>query len=166
MGYHIEGNLVLNQKGVTVATLNENGGITMSPGKRSQEDKVRAFLAENTGVRVEVPPTQNNNPSWDDVEAEARTLFDQQAQGAKVFVGDVPIEHVEPVEQQNVAETDAEWYVRSIPEDRLPPFSPMYGVNTPGFRAFIEENKLTKEQTAALVRRLEKGTRHGNNFER
>ena len=155
--YHLDGNQVLSARGVLIATLTSSGEPVMAPGKKSQEAKVRAFLAQTTPdgsglTGIESVPETVNEPVDAPEPAEA---VEPEIGGGKVFVGDVPIQHVEPVMEQH-NETNAEWYVSQIPDDRLPPFSLQFGVETPGFREFIEENKFTKEQTVALVRRLER----------
>ena len=43
-----------------------------------------------------------------------------------------------------------------IPEEMLPRFDPVRGVNTPGFREFVNLYDLDETQTAALIRRLER----------
>ena len=46
--------------------------------------------------------------------------------------------------------------VGDIPEEMLPRFDPVRGVNTPGFREFVNLYDLDETQTAALIRRLER----------
>ena len=150
--YHLDGNQVLSAKGVLIATLTSSGELFMAPGKKSQEAKVRAFLAQTTSdddgtFEAKQEPASAYEPKHEPAEPEIG--------GVNVFVGEVPIQHTEPLPEKH-DETDAEWYVSQIPADRLPPFSLQFGVETPGFREFIEENQLTKEQTVALVRRLER----------
>lgn len=164
--YQKIGNEIRSARGVLIATLN-NGVLMMAPGKKSQEAKVRAFLQENGGTDSSIPEAESGScnqctdhadeednqkePSWEDVEAEAQTLFN--AQGAKVFVGDVPIEHVETRAEEK-PQTSEEWQVSTIPESELPPFDAQLGVNTPGFGEFVSKHKLNKEQVGALIKRI------------
>ena len=57
-------------------------------------------------------------------------------------------------EAEKKPETLEEYSVSTIPESELPPFSKEYGVNTEGFREFVQKYRLTGSQVAALIRRL------------
>jgi len=150
--YQKNGNEIRSERGVLVATLNGDT-LVMAPGKKSQETKVRAFLQENGGadsIPVEESGSCNNSTDHADAE-EAETPGEFKA---KVFVGDIPIEHVNAAKQQDAPQTEAEWLVDSIPEEELPPYSAQMGVNTPGFGDYIKKHKLNKEQTEALIKRI------------
>lgn len=163
--YQKIGNEIRSARGVLIATLTGDV-LVMAPGKKSQETKVREFLQENIGTDsiqeaesgscnqcTDHADEEDNQkePSWDDVEAEAQTLFN--AQGAKIFVGDVPIEHVETRKEAEV-QTSAEWQASTIPENMLPPFDAQLGINTPGFGEFVSKHQLNKEQVDALIKRI------------
>lgn len=45
--------------------------------------------------------------------------------------------------------------VNEIPDDMLPPFSKMLGVETPGFAEYVKKHKFDAAQKEKLVRRLE-----------
>jgi hypothetical protein len=159
--YRLDGNQVLNAKGVLIATLN-GSELVMAPGKKSQEAKVRAYFAQTTSdddgtFEAKQEPASSYEPKQEPASSyePKHEPAEPEIGGGKVFVGDVPIQHVEPVSEPH-SETDAEWYVSQIPADRLPPFSPQFGIETPGFREFVNTNQLNKEQTVALVRRLER----------
>ena len=51
-------------------------------------------------------------------------------------------------------QSDDEYLISTIPEEKLPPFSKKLGVNTPGFGEYVKSYKLTGPQVAALVKRL------------
>ena len=154
--YQKNGNEIRSERGVLVATLNGDT-LVMAPGKKSQETKVRAYLnelvEEGLTAALEVAEESglcNHRTDHEDAE-EAETPGEFKA---KVFVGDIPIEHVNAAKQQDAPQTEAEWLVDSIPEEELPPYSAQMGVNTPGFGDYIKKHKLNKEQTEALIKRI------------
>ena len=157
--YQRNGNEIRNDRGTLVATITDGGGVVMAPGKKSQEEKVRAFLnqaaedglsaaleiAEESGLAPAAPPPEEK-------EVSDTTVI--MGQNGRVYVGAVPIEHVEPPQEQQVPQTDAEWQVGTIPEEELPPFSPQLGTGTPGFQEYITKHNLNNEQVNALIRRI------------
>ena len=149
--YQQIGNEIRSEKGVLVATVNGDT-LTMAPGKKSQEAKVRAFLAEGASTLTDEAP--GSAPAQPEDGNDAPTLREGTEQGARVYIGNVPIEHVPAAQQQDEPQTDAEWQVGTIPENELPPFDPQLGINTPGFGDYVNKHKLTKEQTAALIKRI------------
>ena len=155
--YQKIGNEIRSERGVLVATLSGDR-LIMAPGKKSQEEKVRAFLQENSGddsiTEAESGSCNNCTDHADETAEETESPDTPGAFQAKVFVGDVPIEHVEAEKQQDKPQTEAEWQVGTIPDEELPPFTPEMGVNTPGFGDYIKKHNLNKEQTAALIKRI------------
>lgn len=153
--YRKNGNLIRSERGVLIATLND-GVLTMAPGKKSQEAKVRAFLAESAAEgltsTLEMAAESGLAPSSQD-EAERIPEISGPETEPKVFVGDVPIAHVETRAEEK-PQTSAEWMASTIPESDLPPFDAQLGVNTPGFGEFVSKYKLNKEQVGALIKRI------------
>ena len=147
--YQQIGNEIRSEKGVLVATVNGDT-LTMAPGTKSQEAKVRAFLAEGASGSCNNCTDHTEQDEPESAPADA----DTQEQSPKVYIGNVPIEHVPAAQQQDEPQTDAEWQVATIPENELPPFDPQLGINTPGFGDYVNKHKLTKEQTAALIKRI------------
>ena len=157
--YQKNGNEIRSDRGVLVATL-DGDKLIMASGKKSQEEKVRAFLSESASpgsvpapdVPMQDAPMQDAPMQESPEETESPETPGEFA--PHVFVGDVPIEHSEPPKQPDKPQTDAEWQVGTIPEEELPPFDPLLGVDTPGFQTYIEKHNLNVEQTAALIRRI------------
>ena len=153
--YQKNGNEIRSDRGVLVATL-DGDKLIMAPGKKSQEEKVRAFLSESVAEGLtfaqEAVAESGLAPSSSPAETESPETPGEFK--PKVFVGDVPIEHSEAPTQPEKPQTKEEWQVGTIPEDELPPFDPMLGVDTPGFQAYIEKYNLNETQKAALIRRI------------
>ena len=155
--YQKNGNEIRSDRGVLVATL-DGDKLIMASGKKSQEEKVRAFMQENSGADS-IPEAESGSCNYctdhaDETGEETESPETPGEFAPKVFVGDVPIEHSEPPKQPDKPQTDAEWQVGTIPEEELPPFDPLLGVDTPGFQTYIEKHNLNVEQTAALIRRI------------
>ena len=155
--YQRNGNEIRNDKGTLVATIVDGGGIVMAPGKKSQENKVRAFLNEKVedglNAALEIAEESGLAPAPPE-EKEVSDTTVIMGQNGRVYVGAVPIEHVEASPAEQVPQTDAEFQVGTIPESELPPFSPQYGTATPGFQEYITKYNLNKEQVAALIKRI------------
>lgn len=153
--YQKNGNEIRSERGVLVATLSGDK-LIMAPGKKSQEEKVRAFLSESVAEGLtfaqEAVAESGLAPSSSPAETESPDTPGEFK--PRVFVGDVPIEHSEAPKEQEKPQTDAEWQVGTIPEEELPPFDAQLGVNTPGFQAYIEKHNLNVTQTVALIRRI------------
>lgn len=147
--YQKIGNEIRSARGILIATLN-GGVLTMAPGKKSQETKVREYLASDP----EIAPasTIEETVSLQEIEP-AHVPPPIEIGGQKVFVGDVPIEHVETWAEEK-PQTSEEWQVSTIPESELPPFDAQLGINTPGFGEFVSKHKLNKEQVGALIKRI------------
>jgi hypothetical protein len=147
--YQKIGNEIRSARGILIATLN-GGVLTMAPGKKSQEAKVREYLAND-------PETASASTIEETVSVAEEAPVDVppafEIGGQKVFVGDVPIEHVETRAEEK-PQTSAEWQASTIPENMLPPFDAQFGVNTPGFGEFVSKHKLNKEQVGALIKRI------------
>ena len=152
--YQKNGNEIRSERGVLVATLNGDT-LVMAQGKKSQEAKVRAFLQENGGAE-NIPEAESGscNNCTDHADDAGEETENPGEFKARVFVGDIPIEHVNTGKQPEQPQTEAEWQVGTIPEDELPPFSAQMGVNTPGFGDYIKKHKLNKEQVDALIKRI------------
>lgn len=147
--YQKIGNEIRSARGVLIATLND-GVLTMAPGKKSQETKVREFLA----IDPETAPASTIEETVSVAEeAPADVPPPFEIGGQKIFVGDVPIAHVETRTEEK-PQTSEEWQVSTIPESELPPFDAQLGVNTPGFGEFVSKHKLNKEQVGALIKRI------------
>ena len=153
--YQKIGNEIRSARGILIATLN-GGVLTMAPGKKSQEAKVRAFLSESAAdgltSALEMVAESGLAPSSPEETESAPEITGPETE-PKVFVGDVPIEHVETRAEEK-PQTSEEWQVSTIPESELPPFDAQLGVNTPGFGEFVSKHKLNKEQVGALIKRI------------
>ena len=164
--YQKNGNEIVNERGAVIARLDVDGTLRMAAGKKSQEAKVREFLneAEENGMKVAEEIVKESclersaaakEPSWDDVEAEARTLgCGSVLPKGKTYEGEVVLEHVEPGSMEEKPQTEAEWQIGTIPDDELPPFSAEHGTSTPGFREYVEKHNLNNEQVRALIKRI------------
>jgi hypothetical protein len=131
--YTVKGREVFSARGKLVATITDDGGIVMAPGMAGAHKRgVEEFLAQ--GAAKEPPPPM---PEIEEAEVAPESEKTPEQSG----------EEPAPVET-------AGYIVSTIPEDRLPPFSKELGVNTPGFAEFVEKNRLSAEQVAALVKRL------------
>ena len=148
--YQKNGNEIRNERGTLVATMTDDGGIVMAPGKKSQEEKVRAFLnqAVKEGLDAALEIAEGSGLAPDpspEAPAEDRP---------RIYEGESRIEHVEPPPAKEGEQTEAEWQVGTIPEEELPPFRPELGTATPGFQEYVNKYKLNNEQVSALVKRI------------
>lgn len=157
--YQKSGNEIRNERGTLIATLTGDGGIVMAPGKKSQEEKVRTFLnqAVEDGLSAALEIAKESGlapsaPSPEEKKVSDTTVI--MGQNGRVYVGAVPIEHVDPGAAEAEPQTEAEWQIGTIPDEALPPFDPAFGTATPGFREYVELHKLNTEQVRALIKRI------------
>ena len=81
----------------------------------------------------------------------------ESAGNTNVFVGEVPVEHVEKTAAPEEApKTTDEFLVSDIPEADLPEFLPELGAENPEVKEFIRRHRLTARQIELLIRRCEK----------
>ena len=157
--YQKNGNEIRNERGTLVATMTDDGGIVMAPGKKSQEEKVRAFLNQAAEEEQRVSPEEigiqssEEEPEAPEAPEAPETPFVPDG-GDHVYIGAANIEHVEPPPAKEEPQTEAEWQVGTIPEEELPPFRPELGTATPGFQEYVNQHKLNNEQVSALVKRI------------
>jgi len=157
--YTINGREIHSDKGRLVATLDDDGNLIFAPGMAGAHSRaVRDFLKSDMSDKSDKsddtppamppfePPTAENDPA---PAAEGTT---------NVFVGEVPRKPSPPAPEAAPAEQPGadEWFISTIPDDQLPPFSPEFGVETPGFPEFVKKHELTTPQVAALIKRLTK----------
>lgn len=130
--YTLEGKMIFSDKGRHVATLNDDGFPVMAPGMAGPHTRgVQEFLASRAYAPIE--------DSLDEPEKMQPIVTAAQ-----------------PESMKDPQEDTASWAMQAIPEHLLPPFSKQLGVNTPGFREYIIQHKLTEKQMEELVKRLSK----------
>lgn len=155
--YQLHGKEIQNERGAVIARLNEDGELRMAAGKKSQEAAVRAFLNEAVEDGLTAALEIAEESCLERVAEAKKEVSDTSAimgQNGRVYVGAVPIEHVEPGQAQEAPQTEAEWQVGTIPENKWPPFSPQFGTATPGFREYVEKYNLNQQQVHALIKRI------------
>lgn len=142
--YSIKGREIYSVKGKLVATLDDNGNPVMAPGMAGAHSKgVQEFLILTTKY---TKGTKDFSPAPQGTQEEKVTMYTG---------GNIPAAKPEGTPETVVGkETVEEWEISTIPEDRLPPFSKEYGVNTPGFVEYVNKHRLSMPQVAALVKRL------------
>lgn len=153
--FRIEGNQVFSAKtGKLVAVLNDDGSPVFQKGYAGAYSKLLAeYLAaiggeESGTVEREAEPAQSADETEPAQSAGAPG-------GTNVFVGSIPAAGTGVPAREDTEKTAADFDVAVIPADRLPDFDPKFGVETPGFRAFVAKHRLAANAVAALVRRLE-----------
>lgn len=152
--YHRDGNEIRNERGTLIATIAGGGGLLMAPGKRSQEEKVRAFLQDDGNQDIQTQSAPSHADDAPDRAPEPELRVEDFIGRSRTYEGEVTLEHVEPLPEAEQPQTDAEWQVGTIPDAALPPFDPIFGTATPGFMEFVTQHNLNQEQKAALIRRI------------
>lgn len=164
--FRVEGEKIFSEvTGDLVATI-ENGTVKMVAGKNAMTPKVKEFYEEflNSGVTecygMERNGTEPEEESDEEPDEEVNTHFlNEELNRDHVIYGDAPrmgTSAPKSEEKEEKQKSSKELMIWDIPESELPAFSAALGVSTPEFKAFVKKHKLNKEQTAELVRRVER----------
>ena len=167
--YRINGREIHSDKGKLVATLDDDGNLIFAPGMAGAHSRaVNAFLANRVSDALDFAEDMAGSltggaepkmPEYEPPVVKENLTTESAADGkVNVFVGEVPRKPSPPAPEAAPAEQPGadEWFISTIPDDQLPPFSPEFGVETPGFPEFVKKHKLTTPQVAALIKRLTK----------
>ena len=132
------------ESGKCVAELSANGDIVFLPGFKGPHTATLTDWIERNGLgnltARPAEPAQNPPP---EITAQPEPAANSGETAA-----------ARPAEPAPAAPPRPD--VGDIPEEMLPRFDPVRGVNTPGFREFVNLYDLDETQTAALIRRLER----------
>lgn len=171
--YEVRGREIYSDKGKHVASLDDAGNIVMMPGMSGPHAKaVKEYLdalrvedvdtVEPSEENVTAAPTQNIAEVADvapesgvaDVVAAPESSSATDTAPVNIYVGAIAAQKCGVPAAAKKPLSREEWEISTIPESELPPFSPEYGVFTPGFEDFVRKNNLDEAHIAALVKRL------------
>lgn len=163
--YMIKDRKVFTTRGKLVATLDDDGNPVMALGMAGPHTRgVREFLgfrySVSEGTKQAAPEEASDvkeNLTTDDPEEVVKENLTTEQSGPKMYVGEPAAAKADPgcpAQEAEREKTVDEFLVDGIPDDQLPDLSPEYGVYTPGFQEFVEINRLSPAQVAALINRI------------
>ena len=167
--FKLQGNQIFSlASGDLVATIDPEGNVKMLPGKNAMTPRVKAFY-EAVKDMPELPPAADapemvENPQFEaalnDAEEVNTHKLAEDMPEVRLAFGDAPSPGgtSAPAREKTpeAVKDPAALSVWDIPESELPPFDPALGISTPEFKTFVRKHKLNKEQSAELVKRLER----------
>lgn len=165
--FKIQGNQIFSlASGDLVATVDPEGNVKMQPGKNAMTPKVKAFYEAMKHNMPETPaaPEMVENPQFEaalnDAEEVNTHKLAEDMPEVRLAFGDAPrTGGTSAPARAHAPETPVDPRSKSvwdIPDSELPPFDPALGVSTPEFKTFVRKHKFSKEQSAELVKRLER----------